>query len=244
MHASLRMRLPVRPGAGLFGARKSGEPRLDRGERTHEAACYQKLAAITATHCEIAVKSLLIDFVHVEQAIRGALIESGILDVLADNPRTLLVATAKEISAVVVVMMMLVCVVVFGHDDPHKVSILQVFPANARAIAASMDRWREITCSRPKRLRPDSCRTSPLLAGEAQGQVAARRKAAPCSGNWSGRRESNPRHTAWEAVVLPLNYARAGSSIAKARRRQQGAKARRQAINRGRIACAIRPWRV
>src|SRR5712691_4973788 len=26
--------------------------------------------------------------------------------------------------------------------------------------------------------------------------------------NWSGRWESNPRHTAWEAVVLPLNYAR------------------------------------
>ena len=33
--------------------------------------------------------------------------------------------------------------------------------------------------------------------------------------SWSGRRESNPRHTAWEAVVLPLNYARAfrGSSL-------------------------------
>jgi hypothetical protein len=29
-----------------------------------------------------------------------------------------------------------------------------------------------------------------------------------CSRNWSGRWESNPRHTAWEAVVLPLNYAR------------------------------------
>src|SRR5215831_16438417 len=28
---------------------------------------------------------------------------------------------------------------------------------------------------------------------------------------WSGRRESNPRHTAWEAVVLPLNYARTDS---------------------------------
>src|SRR5262249_54334063 len=27
-------------------------------------------------------------------------------------------------------------------------------------------------------------------------------------GDWSGRWESNPRHTAWEAVVLPLNYAR------------------------------------
>src|SRR5262249_37152915 len=28
---------------------------------------------------------------------------------------------------------------------------------------------------------------------------------------WRGRRESNPRHTAWEAVVLPLNYARTDS---------------------------------
>jgi hypothetical protein len=26
--------------------------------------------------------------------------------------------------------------------------------------------------------------------------------------DWSGWRESNPRHTAWEAVVLPLNYTR------------------------------------
>ena len=28
--------------------------------------------------------------------------------------------------------------------------------------------------------------------------------------NWSGRRESNPRHQAWEACVLPLNYSRSG----------------------------------
>ena len=62
--------------------------------------------------------------------------------------------------------------------------------------------------------------------------------------SWSGRRESNPRHTAWEAVVLPLNYARAGSSIAKARRQQQGAKARPRPISHGRTACAARPWRV
>ena len=33
---------------------------------------------------------------------------------------------------------------------------------------------------------------------------------APCrAGDWSGRWESNPRHSAWEADVLPLNYARA-----------------------------------
>src|SRR6202012_5446316 len=32
---------------------------------------------------------------------------------------------------------------------------------------------------------------------------------------WSGRWESNPRHSAWEADVLPLNYARAARRIAK-----------------------------
>ena len=32
---------------------------------------------------------------------------------------------------------------------------------------------------------------------------------------WSGRWESNPRHSAWEADVLPLNYARVLFSIAK-----------------------------
>lgn len=25
---------------------------------------------------------------------------------------------------------------------------------------------------------------------------------------WSGRRDSNPRHSAWEADALPLNYSR------------------------------------
>jgi hypothetical protein len=33
---------------------------------------------------------------------------------------------------------------------------------------------------------------------------------------WSGRRESNPRHTAWEAVVLPLNYARTSMTYVSA----------------------------
>jgi hypothetical protein len=66
MFVSLKMGLPPRPGTGLFGARKSGEPRLDSSKSSHEAACYQELSAITAAHREVAVKSLLIDFVHVE----------------------------------------------------------------------------------------------------------------------------------------------------------------------------------
>ena len=69
MYASFRMDLPLRSRTGLFGTRKSGEPWLDRSERPHEAACYQELSAITAAHREVAVKSLLIDFVHVQQAI-------------------------------------------------------------------------------------------------------------------------------------------------------------------------------
>src|SRR5690242_2730256 len=28
---------------------------------------------------------------------------------------------------------------------------------------------------------------------------------------WSGRRDSNPRHLAWEASALPLNYSRTGT---------------------------------
>ena len=31
---------------------------------------------------------------------------------------------------------------------------------------------------------------------------------------WSGRRGSNPRPTAWEAVTLPLSYSRAGARLA------------------------------
>src|SRR5579864_8233607 len=39
---------------------------------------------------------------------------------------------------------------------------------------------------------------------------------------WSGRWESNPRHSAWEADVLPLNYARPDSKIAKIGNARQG----------------------
>src|SRR5580704_807910 len=39
---------------------------------------------------------------------------------------------------------------------------------------------------------------------------------------WSGRWESNPRHSAWEADVLPLNYARAWRRIAKRGGGRQG----------------------
>jgi len=48
------------------------------------------------------VEALLIDFVHMQQTIRGAGVECPILDVLADDAGALLVAATKEAAAIVV----------------------------------------------------------------------------------------------------------------------------------------------
>jgi hypothetical protein len=53
----------------------------------------------------------------------------------------------------------------------------------------------------------------PFVSDRSDGQERkiSRRtepRAGEMSGGWSGRRESNPRHSAWEADVLPLNYGR------------------------------------
>jgi hypothetical protein len=55
---------------------------------------------------------------------------------------------------------------------------------------------------RIKRLDQNARRTETVKSAEKK----LTRKSAKC---WSGRWESNPRHSAWEADVLPLNYARA-----------------------------------
>ena len=79
------------------------EPRLDSGQHTHEAARLQELAAPAAARRQIAVKSSLIDLVHVEEAIGGAIVKGGVLDILADDTCSLLVAAAEEIGAGVMV---------------------------------------------------------------------------------------------------------------------------------------------
>ena len=53
--------------------------------------------------------------------------------------------------------------------------------------------------------------------------------------DWSGRWESNPRHTAWEAVVLPLNYARSGNKDSELRRAAASATGNAQGRGRPRI---------
>src|SRR5260370_2178880 len=116
------MGLALRRRAGLLPSRQPREPWLDRGERTHEAAGLQELAAPMAARRQIAVESLLINLVHMVEGIGGAIVEGGILDVLADDARALLVAAAEEIGAGVmvrVVVSVLVSVAVgLRHDDP------------------------------------------------------------------------------------------------------------------------------
>src|SRR5439155_11849677 len=113
------MGLALRRRAGLLRPRQAREPWLDRGERTHEAACLQELAPPMAARRQITVESLLIYLVHVEEGIGGAIVERGILDVLADDARALLVAAAKEIGAGVMVRVVGVLIsVVHRHDDP------------------------------------------------------------------------------------------------------------------------------
>jgi hypothetical protein len=121
VHAASTMGLALRRRTELLRPRQPREPRLDRGERTHEAACLQELAAPMAARRQIAVESFLIDLVHMEEGIAGTIVEGGILDVLADDARTLLVAAAEEIGAGLMVRVVGVLIsvrVVLQHDDP------------------------------------------------------------------------------------------------------------------------------
>ena len=64
---------------------------------------------------------------------------------------------------------------------------------------------------------------------------------------WSGRRESNPRHTAWEAVVLPLNYARLRRTLALPPARFNSGKIgwwRRGGDSNSRYSCPYAAFRV
>src|SRR5260370_41325993 len=73
---------------------------------------------------------------------------------------------------------------------------------------------------------------SPKLAtvGNLAGYGLACQPKLQSSVGWSGRWESNPRHSAWEADVLPLNYARAIAQNSEARCRAARARTARVAL--------------
>ena len=111
MHATVGLRTDHRPARRLLCLRKAGEPRLDSCEHAHKAARLQELPAEAATGRQVAIKSFLIDVVHMKEAIRGAIVKGGVLDIFADDARSLLVTAAKKVGAgVMVIVRVLVCV--------------------------------------------------------------------------------------------------------------------------------------
>jgi len=86
------------------------KPGLHGSKGTHETARLQELAPPATAGREISVDRLLIDLVHLEKTVGGALVEDRILDVLADDARALLVAAAEEIGAAAVVMLVVMFV--------------------------------------------------------------------------------------------------------------------------------------
>src|SRR6516225_1124562 len=103
---------------------KLGEPRVDCRKRPHEAAYPQELAAPTSTRRQIIVEILLIDFVHMQETIRGATVKSAVLNVLTENPDTLYVSAAKEICTAMMVTLLrgvfVGPVVLLQHNTPLK----------------------------------------------------------------------------------------------------------------------------
>src|SRR5215469_202298 len=101
---------------------KLGEARVDCRKRAHEATCPQELATPTPARRQIIVEILLIDFVHMQETIGGAIVESAVLNVLADNPDTLYVSAAKEICTAMMVTLLrgvfVGLVVLLQHDAP------------------------------------------------------------------------------------------------------------------------------
>jgi len=78
-----------------------GEPGPDRRERAHKTARAQQLPPRPPARAQKTIEPLLLDLVHVEEPVRRPPVEGAVLDVLADDPGSLLVAAAKKAAAIV-----------------------------------------------------------------------------------------------------------------------------------------------
>ena len=93
-----------------------------------------------AARRQVAVERLLIDLVHMEKGIGGAIVEGGVLDVLTDDARAFLVAAAEEIGAGVMVEVGVFVPLPWFSDMRRPLRKRpRAFVANSRAAAASMD---------------------------------------------------------------------------------------------------------
>src|SRR6516162_6936829 len=103
MRAACTVRFTLATRTRLTCSCKLGEARVDCRKRAHEATCPQELAAPTSARRQIIVEILLIDFVHMQETIGGATVESAVFNVLAENPDTRYVSATKEICTAMMV---------------------------------------------------------------------------------------------------------------------------------------------
>src|SRR5713226_6068945 len=108
---------------------KFAKPRSDRRQRAHEAARPQQLPTCPSARGQKAVEPLLVDFVHVQEAVRRTSVKCAILDVLAEHPSALLIAATKEAAAIVAVSwrlaLSLIIIVVRHSNSPCEQSVRQ-----------------------------------------------------------------------------------------------------------------------
>src|SRR5580704_10436372 len=94
---------------------------------------------------------------------------------------------------------------------PSRTSLSRLLRARLAGVAGPIKEknQRQIAAGKPVALQRGA--NLPAFAKAAAGNLGFRLVCQPklqSSAGWSGRWESNPRHSAWEADVLPLNYAR------------------------------------
>jgi hypothetical protein len=106
---------------GRLRLRELSKPWLYRSQQSHETAGAHQIAARAAARAQIGVQSFLVDFVCVQQTVRGSLLVCRVLDVLTQNAGSLLVAAAEQVAAFVMVMQRLGCLVmVLRHGVPPR----------------------------------------------------------------------------------------------------------------------------
>ncbi len=94
-------------------------------------------------------------------------------------------------------------------------------PGGHQRVLGDFDRGRLFQLFPPQSVPRPCGHNSPKQAtvGNLAGFGLACQSKQRSSVGWSGRWESNPRHSAWEADVLPLNYARAFAQNSEALQR-------------------------
>src|SRR5205823_4934673 len=114
---------------------KPFEPGSDGRERAHKAACAQQLAPHPPACSQNTIEPRLVDFVHVQEAVRRPLVKRAVLDILADDPGTLFIAATEKPAVVIMrwglALTGMVVLVLHGNSLSPKPLVIRSLPEKA-----------------------------------------------------------------------------------------------------------------